>query len=108
MTVVMSTSEEETFLQIRPNNTAPLGMSYLPRIPDASYIFDTEDGDSHTRAEIVEFLSRNSLRRPVQNLLRRRRELAAEQQQREIDAGWVFSQNGVGDVHAVAREYITS
>ncbi|KAL7483981.1 hypothetical protein ACHAW6_011640 [Cyclotella cf. meneghiniana] len=44
MTVGMSTGEEETFLQIRPDNTAPLGMSYLPTIPDASYIFDTEDG----------------------------------------------------------------
>ena len=107
MTVGMSTGEEETFLQIRPDNTAQLGMSYLPTIPDASYIFDTEDGDSHTGAEIVEFLSRNSLRRPVHNLLRRRRELAAEQQQREIDDGWVFSQNGGGEVYAVAREFIS-
>ncbi|KAL3793421.1 hypothetical protein HJC23_001869 [Cyclotella cryptica] len=107
MTVGMSTSEEETFLQIRPDNTAPLGMSYLPTIPDASYIFDTKDGNSHTRAEIVEFLSRNSLQRPVHNLLRRRRELAAEQQQKAMDAGWVFSQNGVGEVYAVAREYIS-
>jgi hypothetical protein len=82
-------------------------MSYLPTIPDTSYIFDTEHGDSHTHAEIVEFLSRNSLQRPVHNLLRRRRELAAEQQQREMDAGWVFSQNGVGEVYAVAREYIS-
>ena len=107
MTVGMSTGEEETFLQIWPDNTAPLGMSYLPTIPDDSYIFETEDGDSHTRAEIVEFLSRNSLRRPLHNLLRRRRELAAEQQQREIDDGWVFSQNGGGEVYAVAREYIS-
>ena len=33
--------------------------------------------------------------------------VATEQQQRELDDGWVFSQNGVGEVYAVAREFIS-
>ncbi|KAL7502590.1 hypothetical protein ACHAXN_000526 [Cyclotella atomus] len=96
MTVGMNVGEEEHHLQIRPDNAAPLGMSYLPTVPDDSYVFETEEGDSQTRAEIVDFLSDNHLRRPVHNILRRRRELASAGQQRELDEGWVFSQNGSG------------
>jgi hypothetical protein len=36
MTVGMNASKEEMHFQIRPNNAAPLGMSYLPTIPDDS------------------------------------------------------------------------
>jgi hypothetical protein len=36
MTVGMNASEEEMHFQICPNNAAPLGMSYLPTIPDDS------------------------------------------------------------------------
>ncbi|KAL3777644.1 hypothetical protein ACHAWO_012533 [Cyclotella atomus] len=86
----MSTGKEETVLQIRPDNAAPLGMSYLPTIPDDSYVFEMEEGVSQTREEVVDFLSNNLLRRPVHNILRRRRELATAEQQRELDDGWVF------------------
>jgi hypothetical protein len=106
-TVDMTTSDEEHFLQIRPDNNAPLGMSYLPSVPDDSYIFETEEGDSQTRTEIVEFLRSHSLRRPLYNLQRRRRELAAQCQQQEMDDGWVFSQNGDGHAYAVQREFIS-
>ena len=64
LTICMNVSQEERFLQIRPNNTAPLGMSYLPFVPDEMYVFETEEGDSQTHAEIEDFL-RNSLHRPV-------------------------------------------
>ena len=107
LTVGMSVGQEENFLQIRPDIDAPLGMSYLPSVPDDTYVFETEVGDSQTRAEIVDFLTSHSLRRPVYNLVRRRRELAAEQQQREMEEGWVFSQNEGGGVFAVAREFIS-
>ena len=107
MTVRMSTGEEETVLQIRPDNAAPLGMSYLPTIPDDSYVFEMEEGVSQTREEVVDFLSNNLLRRPVHNILRRRRELATAVQQRELDDGWVFSQNADGVVFAVGTEFIS-
>jgi hypothetical protein len=106
-TVGMSIGEEENHLQIRPNNASPLGMSYLPTIPDDNYVFETEEGDSQTRAEIVEFLTDNLMRRPLHNVLRRRRELATAAQNRELNDGWVFSQNGNGDVFAVATEFIS-
>ncbi|KAL3786948.1 hypothetical protein ACHAWO_013787 [Cyclotella atomus] len=76
MTVEMNANEEEMHLQIRPDIAAPLGMSYLPTIPDDSYVFEMEEGVSQTREEVVNFLSDNLLRRPVHNILRRRRELA--------------------------------
>ncbi|KAL7506732.1 hypothetical protein ACHAXN_008293 [Cyclotella atomus] len=83
MTVEMNANEEEMHLQIRPDIAAPLGMSYLPTIPDDSYVFEMEEGVSQTREEVVNFLSDNLLRRPVHNILRRRRELATAEQQRE-------------------------
>ena len=107
MTVRMSTGEEEMVLQIRPDNAAPLGMSYLPTIPDDSYVFELEEGVSQTREEVVDFLSNNLLRRPVHNILRRRRELATAEQQRELDDGWVFSQNAGGVVFAEGTEFIS-
>ena len=82
-------------------------MSYLPTIPDDSYVFETEEGDSRTRTEIVEFLTDNLMRRPLHNVLRRRRELATAAQNRELNDGWVFSQNGNGNVFAVANEFIS-
>jgi hypothetical protein len=107
MTVEMNASKEEMHLQIRPDIAAPLGMSYLPTIPDDSYVFEMEDGVSQTREEVVNFLSDNLLRRPVHNILRRRRELASAEQQRELDDGWVFSQNADGGVFAVGTEFIS-
>jgi hypothetical protein len=32
-------SEEEAMLQITPNPAAPLGISYLPSLPDKQYVF---------------------------------------------------------------------
>ena len=61
VTVGMSVSQEEGFLQIQPNNTAPLGTSYFPSVPDETYVFETEEGDSQTHDEIVDFLRNNSL-----------------------------------------------
>jgi hypothetical protein len=107
MTVEMNANEEEMHLQIRPDIAAPLGMSYLPTIPDDSYVFEMEEGVSQTREEVVNFLSDNLLRRPVHNILRRRRELAPAEQQRELDDGWVFSQNADGGVFAVGTEFIS-
>jgi hypothetical protein len=45
----------------------------------------------------------------VHNILRRRRrrELASAEQQRELDDGWVFSQNADGGVFAVGTEFIS-
>ncbi|KAL3771896.1 hypothetical protein ACHAWO_010423 [Cyclotella atomus] len=108
MTVGMNVSEEEMDLQIRPDNAAPLGMSYLPTIPNNSYVFEMEEGVSQTREEVANFLSDNLLRRPVHNILRRRRELATAEQQCALDDGWVFSQNGDGGVFAVGTEFILS
>jgi len=51
--VGMSTSEEESMLQITPDPASPLGMSYLPTMPNADYVFEMTDGISHTRQEIV-------------------------------------------------------
>ncbi len=82
-------------------------MSYLPTVPDETYVFETEEGDSQTCADIVDFLRSHSLRRSVHNLLRRRRELATVHQQREVDEGWVFFQNADGDVYTVSREFIS-
>ena len=44
VTVGMSVSQEEGFLQIQPNNTAPLVMSYLPSVPNETYVFEIEEG----------------------------------------------------------------
>jgi hypothetical protein len=41
-TMGMSLSEEESYLQITPNNAAPLGMSYLPTVPHNSFIFESQ------------------------------------------------------------------
>ena len=89
-TVGMTIGKEENHLQIQPNNASPLGMPYLPTIPDDNYVFEMEEGDSQTCAEIVEFLTDNLMRRPLHNVLRRRRELATAAQNRELNNGWVF------------------
>jgi hypothetical protein len=66
MTVEMNASEEEMHLQIRPDIAALLGMSYLPTIPDDSYVFEMEEGVSQTREEVANFLSDGLLRRGAQ------------------------------------------
>ena len=69
---------------------SPLGMSYLPTttIPDDNYVFEMEEGDSQACTEIVKFVTDNVMRRPLHNVLRRKRELAtAAAQNRELNDG---------------------
>ena len=97
-TIELSTQEEQSFLQIRPNPDAPLGMSYLPTVPDNDYVFDIIQGVSHTRAEIVEWLESECIRRPHHNLVRRDRE--------DLEQEWVGSQNTNHNSYSIEREFI--
>ena len=96
--------DDENSLEVRANPSAPLGMTYLPTVPDDRFVFSTEAGTSHTRSEIVEWLETNSIARPLHNISRRTREL---QRSDEADEDWVQSRNRDGAVYSVAREYIS-
>ena len=86
------------------DSMAPLGMNYLPSIPDDEFVFGEAAGVSHTREEVVEWLRSQQMRRPLHNLERRRRQDQRQQQETER---WVMSANADGDVNAVEREFIS-
>ena len=67
--------EEIDGMNLSPDPNAPLEMSYLPVVPDD--MFEVYLGVSHTREAIVEFLRENDILRPVHNVERKKRELAA-------------------------------
>jgi hypothetical protein len=54
---------------------APLGMTYLPVVSNDK--FQQFDGISHTREAILEFIQEQDIRRPMHNLERESREMAA-------------------------------
>ena len=64
--------EEMEALQITPNSDAPLGMSFLPVVPDEE--FEAFPGISRTREAIVEHIREHDIRRPLHNIVRQRRE----------------------------------
>ena len=55
-----------------PHANAPLGMGYLPVVPDET--FEAYDGVSHTREGIVEYLRDYGIERPLHNIERKKRE----------------------------------
>jgi hypothetical protein len=59
---------------VTANPIAPLGMSYLPVVPNEE--FHRYDGISRTREAIVEVIREQDIRRPMHNLDRKRREMA--------------------------------
>ena len=59
-------------LQITPNSDAPLGMSFLPVVPDEE--LEAFPGISRTREAIVEHIREHDIRRPLHNIVRQRRE----------------------------------
>jgi hypothetical protein len=59
---------------IATHPNGPLGMTYLPVIPNED--FETFYGISQTREAIVEFIQEHDVRRPMQNLERKKREMA--------------------------------
>ncbi len=65
--------DDELDLDITPLPTAPLGMTYMPQLPDDT--FEMHIGVSHTRNAIVEELSEEDIGRPMSNLIRKREEL---------------------------------
>jgi hypothetical protein len=58
---------------IVPHPDAPLGMSYLPVIPNEDW--EEFEGISYTRLGIVEYLRSNCIMRPLYNLARKQREV---------------------------------
>ena len=69
-----SVQEEMDQLEIRAHPSAPLGMSYLPVVPDEN--FQVYHGISHTRQAIVEYLQENEIGRPLHNIEQKKREMA--------------------------------
>ena len=55
-----------------PHANAPLGLGYLPVVPDET--FEVYNGVSHTREATVEFLRVNDISRPLHNIERKKRE----------------------------------
>ena len=84
-----STFGEDEALEIRPHPSAPLGMTYMPQLPDDS--FDSYQGVSYTRKGIVEALRSESIKRPLYNIERKKEEMEHK------------SKSG----HIIAREYIS-
>lgn len=82
--------EEIESLHIQPNAKAPLGMSYLPVVPDET--FETYTGISYTRQLIVDNLRAHEIYRPLNSIERKKK----EQQ-------FVISPNGVAN----EREFIS-
>ena len=69
----MSVEEEMDSLEISANPAAPLGMGYLPAVPDESFV--SYSGISYTWQAIVEWLREAGIERPLHNIERKRREL---------------------------------
>ncbi|KAL7456503.1 hypothetical protein ACHAWC_008001 [Mediolabrus comicus] len=84
-----SSDGEEEQLEIIPHPNAPLGMSYMPQLPDDS--FDPYQGVSHTREGIVNALREGSIKRPLHNIQRKKEEMEHK------------SMSG----HIIPREYIS-
>ena len=84
-----STFGEEETLEIQPHPSAPLGMTYMPQLPDDT--FDAYQGVSYTRAGIVEGLRDESIKRPLYNIERKKEEM-----EHKTKSG-----------HVIAREYIS-
>lgn len=80
---------EEDLLEIVPHPSAPLGMSYMPQLPDDT--FDTYQGVSFTRQTIVDQLRERNVRRPLYNI------------QRKIDEMNFKTKSG----HVIDREFIS-
>ena len=59
-------------LHITPNRDSPLGMSFLPVVPDEE--FEAFPGISRMREAIVEHIREHDIRRPLHNIARQRRE----------------------------------
>lgn len=59
-------------VDIVPNPSAPLGMDYLPVVPDEA--FQAYTGVSHTREAIVQYLREHEIGRPLHNIERKKRE----------------------------------
>ena len=78
-----SVSEEMQSMNISPHSSAPLGMSYLPVVPDDA--FEAIPGLSHTRQAIVEHLREHEIGRPAHNIQRRKEEMEAERAAAERD-----------------------
>jgi len=63
---------DDAEFSIVPHPDAPLGMSYLPVIPNEDW--EEFEGISYTRLGIVEYLRSNGIMRPLYNLARKQRE----------------------------------
>ena len=86
----MALDRDTDDLEIHANPRAPLGMSYLPTIPDESFL--AYQGISQTRVAHVDHLRSQDIGRPLHNIVRKRRELAV-----------VVSANGC----LIDREYVS-
>ena len=67
---------EDPDFTIVPHPDAPLGMSYLPVVPNEYW--EPFEGMSYTRLAIVEYLRNNGIMRPLYNLQRKRSEIMAD------------------------------
>jgi hypothetical protein len=79
-----SVSEEMQSMNISPHSSAPLGMSYLPVVPDDAlrqYLVFT----MHSGLAIVEHLCEHEIGRPAHNIQRRKEEMEAERAAAERD-----------------------
>ena len=63
--------EEIEALRITPNSDAPLGMPFLPVVPDDD--FEAFPGISRTREAIVEHMRDHNIRRPLHNIAHQKR-----------------------------------
>lgn len=62
---------------------APLGMAYLPSVPNDDW--EEFEGMSYTRAAIVEYLRENDIQRPLYNLERKRNEMMVTSPNSDIE-----------------------
>ena len=62
--------EEYDSYDITPETAAPLGMSYLPIVPDEE--FQVYPGISQTRETTVDHIHEYDIRRPLYNIARQR------------------------------------
>ena len=84
-----SSAGEDEKLEITPHPSAPLGMTYMPQLPDET--FDLYQGVSHTRDGMVNALRDESIKRPLHNIQRKKEEMEHK------------SMSG----HIIPREYIS-
>ena len=84
MVQVVADGEDVEFT-IDAHPDAPLGMSYLPVIPNEDW--GEFEGISYTRLGLVEYLRNNGIMRPLYNLERKQREVSATDSD-NIDNEW--------------------